>query len=476
MVFRGIPYAAPPVGDLRWRAAQPHGGWGEIFDARVNGLTAPQPWRPGGDPIMGGHGNPPFGEDCLTLNIWTPGADSAGRPVLVWIHGGGFMTGSANLENYSGAEFARDGDIVVVGINYRLGAFGFLHGLGDSNLWLSDQAAALQWIADNIAAFGGDSDRITVAGQSGGGFGTAALSAHPEARQCFQRAIVMSPPLGLSLPTPEEAFERTHALASALGHDDVDALRGETWERLIEGSLAVVGRNAEFGEWNLAFLPVLDPETMPQHPLQSLIDSDVDLIIGWTHDEAAFRFGLDPVAAEATNEQVVEWAAKRHGDRAPELTAAYRAAHPGARPVDVLTDLLSDDLFRMPSIRVAEERAASVAVRTYQFDLTSRAYDGVLGSPHCFELPFAFGNLSAWSHAPFLEGIDDFVADRVSGALHRALIAFIRDDSPGFDGLPGWPTYTVPERATMVFDDESRLELDPVGVWREAQSRSDYAV
>ena len=200
-VFRGVPYAAPPTGAARWQAAEPHSGWDGVREAAAYGPSAPQPWLPGGMPPVGSHGAPPFGEDCLTLNLWTPAVDDARRPVMVWIHGGGFLTGSGNLPFYACDTFARDGDVVAISVNYRLGPLGFLAGMGPANVWLTDQVAALQWIAANVAAFGGDPASVTLVGQSGGAFSIAALAQHPAALGLFRRGILQSPPLGLELPT-----------------------------------------------------------------------------------------------------------------------------------------------------------------------------------------------------------------------------------------------------------------------------------
>jgi len=195
--------------------------------------------------------------------VWTPGIDDARRPVLVWIHGGGFLTGSGNLAFYAADTFARDGDAVAISINYRLGPLGFMSGVGDANVWLTDQVAALRWVAANAAAFGGDPARIALAGQSGGAFSIAALAQHPDTRGLFQRGILQSPPLGLDLPAAEDAVERARSLARHLGHTDLAALHHESWERLIGGTIGVLGEYAKFGEWALAFLPVIDQATLP---------------------------------------------------------------------------------------------------------------------------------------------------------------------------------------------------------------------
>ena len=462
--FRGVPYAAPPVGALRWQAARPHPGWDGVRDAAEYGPTAPQPWRPEGlpviGPLVGSHGEPPFDEDCLTLNLWTPGVDDRRRPVLVWIHGGGFMTGSGNLPYYAGDRFASDGDIVAISINYRLGPLGFLSGVGDANCWLSDQVAALQWIVDNVAAFGGDPSRITLAGQSGGAFSIAALAQHPEARSQFQRGILQSPPLGLDLPGPQEAVARTRSLARHLGHRDIQALGDETWERLILGAVAVLGEFAEFGEWSVPFYPVVDAATLPRPPIAALADADADLIIGWTRDEATFAFGTDPRHTEASRDEVTAWASKRHGRRAEALYDEYAAASGKVRPVDVLAQIVTDELFRCGARRVVQERAARRPVYAYQFELASPMLDGAIGATHCLELPFTFANIDRWASAPFIQGLEAGMVARVTDALHDAWIGFVRQHEPVSRGLPFWPAYRADDAAIAVVGDDIRIVRD----------------
>jgi carboxylesterase type B len=452
-VFRGVPYAAPPVGPGRWKAARPHPGWGGVRDATGYGPSAPQPWQPGGLPPFGSHGEPPFSEDCLTLNVWTPGIDDTRRPVLVWIHGGGFLTGSGNLPFYAADTFARDGDVVAVSINYRLGPLGFLSGVGDANVWLTDQVAALRWIAANAAAFGGDPARITLAGQSGGAFSIAALAQHPGTRGLFQRGILQSPPLGLDLPSAEGAVERTWSLARQLGHTGLEALQDEPWERLIGGTIGVLGEYARFGEWALAFLPVIDEATLPRHPADALADAGTDLLIGWTSDEASFAFGMNPQYAATTRDQVIAWAGTRYQDRAEALYDAYAQARAGTRPVDVLVQIVTDDLFRRGGLHVADARAGSRPVRVYQFEVKSRLLNGALGATHCMELPFTFANISRWGTAPFIQDMPSEVIERVSGVLHNAWLGFARDGDPGHEGAPSWRPYTADNRAVLVVGD-----------------------
>ncbi|MFI8500902.1 carboxylesterase/lipase family protein [Streptomyces sp. NPDC085524] len=463
-VFRGVPYAAPPVGDLRWRAARPHPGWSGVRDATADGPSAPQMYREEGDPVLGGHGSPPFGEDCLTLDIWTPAADGARRPVLVWIHGGGFVSGSGSLPCYSGATFARDGDLVVVSINYRIGPLGYLYlgPYGDApeeggNHWLTDQLAALRWVKENIASFGGDPDRVTVAGQSGGAVSTAALVGHPQARGLIRRVVLQSPPLGLELPGPDTYLERTAAYLELCGAEDVHGLRALPWQDLIAAGAGLFAQTVQWGYWPTPFLPVIDGITLHHHPAESLLQAEaagIDVVIGWTREEANFGFALDEGYAAATREQVTARIAQTFGGpSAAGVYEAYERARPGSRPADVLMDLITDELFRIPAVRLAEAMAeAGRPVRAYQFDLPTPAYEGRLGAAHCLELPFVFDNFDQWRHAPFLAGLAPVVRDGLAWTMHRAWIAFVRTGDPNHPDMPAWDPYDTGTRTTMRFD------------------------
>ncbi|MFG2976580.1 carboxylesterase/lipase family protein [Streptomyces sp. NPDC048331] len=462
-VFRAVPYAAPPVGDLRWRPARPHAGWSGTRDATADGPSAPQMYLEGGDPVLGGHGEPPFDEDCLTLNVWTPAADDARRPVLVWIHGGGFVSGSGSLPGYSGETFARDGDLVVVSINYRIGPLGYLYpgegegGDAGGNFWLTDQLAALRWVKENIASFGGDPDAVTVAGQSGGAVSTAALAGHPQTEGLIRRVILQSPPFGLDLPDPASYLERTAAYLELAGAKDLAELRTLPWPELIGAGGGLFARTMRWGYWPTPFLPVIDGVTLSGHPARALLGgaaAEVDVMIGWTREEANFGFALDQGYAAATREQVIDRIAETFGSAAAEgVYAAYERARPGARPVDVLMDLITDELFRVPALRLAEARAeAGRPVWAYQFDLPTPAYEGRLGAAHCLELPFVFDNFDRWSHAPFLAGLAPAVRDGLAYAMHRAWIAFVRTGDPNHPDLPRWRPYDSRTRTTMRFD------------------------
>jgi carboxylesterase type B len=212
---------------------------------------------------------------------------------------------------------------------------------------------------------------------------------------------------------------------------------------------------AQFGEWGLAFQPVLDKATMPRHPLAALADADIDLMIGWTTDEASFAFGMNPQYAEVTREQVVGWATKRYGDDATGLYDAYTAASAAASPRQVLTQLVTDGLFRCGALQVADARAITRPVHAYQFEVTSPVLEGVLGAPHCMELAFTFANITRWGSAPLFSGLQPEVIRRVTDALHNAWIGFIRDGQPCRDGVPSWRPYMADDRAILVIGAES---------------------
>ncbi|WP_067537274.1 carboxylesterase family protein [Nocardia crassostreae] len=253
-------------------------------------------------------------------------------------------------------------------------------------------------------------------------------------------------PLSAAIPTATAALDRTRALARHLGHgDDIEALRQEPWERLILGTTAVIGEYRGFGDWALAFTPVLDPETLPRNPAAALADADIDILMGWTRDEASFSFGMDPSYRDASREQVTAWAA-RYGEHATAIAEQLP-------PAEAVIRIVGDAWFRGPGLHLARERSAARPAHVYQFDVNFPV-GAPIGATHCLEIPFVFGNLPRWSAAPFVRDFDPARAERVTDLLHRSWIAFIRDGDPTHPGLPSWSRYDSETPAILVIGDD----------------------
>ncbi|HUC37519.1 MAG TPA: carboxylesterase/lipase family protein [Acidimicrobiales bacterium] len=465
-VFKGVPYARPPVGELRLRAPQPPEPWAGVRPAREFGLWAPQ-----STPVSALTGDPPGeqGEDCLTLNVWTPGTEGA-KEVLVWVHGGAFLGGSGASVIYRGDRLASRGDVVVVTINYRLGILGFLAhpeladpdaGGAFGNWGLLDQVAALGWVRDNIAAFGGDPNNVTVFGESAGGMSVSDLLAVPAARNLFRRAIAQSgPPWAMSA---EHAEETAAKLMAQLGVATPHAIRELPAPALLEAQESLWARRVG---GMLPLTPVIDGAVLPVHPLTALREgasAEVPLLIGTNRDEFKFFIVADPKGRdpdEALVRRRIEQSSTGGERLSPdELIESYRAirARRGA-PVDpreLWSAIQSDRVFRIGSIRAAEAHAVrQPATFCYLFTWESPAMHGALGSCHALELPFVFGNLD-------LPGLDRFVG---AGPDAQALSAQMMDAWLSFakTGDPGWAPYDAERRSTMVFGPSSALQDAPM--------------
>ncbi|MFJ6440870.1 carboxylesterase/lipase family protein [Streptomyces sp. NPDC091649] len=450
-VFKGIRYAAPPFGPRRLRPPEAPQPWTGVRDALVPGPSAPQP---GYLPVMAGlleeAVNP--GEDCLNLNVWTPAPSrSQGRlPVMVWIHGGAFRNGSGSLATYDGARLAADG-VVCVTLNYRLGAEGFLLlPDGTSNLGLLDQIAALEWVRDNIAGFGGDPDNVTVFGQSAGAISITALMTMPRARGLFHRAITQS---GAGHHTHPEGVARrlTERLAALAGAEPTrESLAALPPQRLIAANDALgreIAQAADPGQWGesagggTTVLPVVDGATLPERSIDALsggIGREIDLLTGTTSDE--FRLFLVPLGiAPRITDEVLHGFLAGLGLDADRARSVYAAAHPGATPGDLLSAAMTDHAYRIPALRVAEARAVHGAdTYVYEFARPSPALDGVLGACHMAEIGFVFGNLDD-PHA----GPD--APQHLSDQMREAWISFARTGRPGPSvpgAMPSWPAYS----------------------------------
>jgi para-nitrobenzyl esterase len=487
--FSGIPYAAAPVGPLRWRPPQPPTPWEGVREATSFGPIAPQ-----AAPVSGITSpadldtSEPQSEDCLTLNIWTPEVPEippvdSGRPVMVWIHGGGFTGGSGSTVLYRGGEMARNGDVVVVTINYRLGALGFLghRALGDpdgyiGNWGLHDQVAALRWVRDHIGQFGGDAGNVTVFGESAGGFSVSALLGTPGAAGLFHRAIVQSG--GVHVHSVEEAERAGERLAAILGLDSCErsAFESVPTADLVGATGELAKRRPDPGLIRLPFLPVVDGAFLPQHPLAAVeqgLSSGVDLLIGTNKDEVTV-FGLgDPALQTLDAGGVASWTELAAPDLpSAELIETYRVARlarsEGVTPRDLWFATGTDGVFRWPSLQLAAAQNAQGAhTFVYLFAWESPAFGGMLGSCHALEVPFVFGSVRIPAVQLFTGGGPD--AEMLSFMIQTAWMAFARTGDPSHPALGDWSRWDPATRSTMVFDRHCRMEDGPrnteLSVW-----------
>jgi para-nitrobenzyl esterase len=472
--FLGIPFAAPPVGERRWRAPEPAPQWSRVRPAVHFAPSAPQP-----PSALPGMAVGPQDEDCLYLNVYTPSADGAPRPVMFWIHGGGFTTGSGSQALYDGGALAERGDVVVVTINYRLGALGYLHLPGcDANIGQLDQIAALRWTRDNIRAFGGDPEQVTIFGESAGGMAVATLLGMPGARGLFRAAIPQSG-AAHNVHTRESAARVTSALLAALGQStpELAKLRALPAAKLIEAQTAVMAERRALGQ--LAFCPTVDPATLPKPPLDAVREGaakGVALLVGSNRDESKlFRMGVAE-SASLSEESLAKRvraslsALRAHESHAERVVETYRQARTGrasVEPGELLDAIESDRTFRIPAIRLAESQQPHEP-RTYMYFFTweSPARRGTLGSCHALELPFVFGTLDAPTMDRFAGKGPD--ADALAARMMDAWIAFARSGQPSHASLPGWPAYDHAQRATLVFDRNCELVHAPLDAERAA--------
>jgi para-nitrobenzyl esterase len=410
------------------------------------------------------------GEDCLNLNVWTPDPTATGLPVFVWVHGGSFMNGSGAVDVYRGAAFARDG-VVCVTINYRLQAEGFLFtDDGTPNLGLLDQLAALQWVQDNIAAFGGDPAKVTVGGESAGAMSVTTLLSMPQSAGLFRAAITQS---GAAAHTIDRgtATKVTALLAEQLGVEPTHAaIAAQPPERVFEAAEKLVNEvqtapdPAKWGPLALSllpFCPTVDGTVLARPPLEAFAagaGSDVALLTGWNAEEARL-FLVAPGIIGFVDEPTAVAGASAYGVDGATAYATYRDA--GETPGDVLAAVVTDWFFAVPAVRVAEARQGSARPTwTYRCDHRSTAGGGLMGAAHATEIPFVFDNLDSPDAPAILgPGAPQDLADR----MHAAWVRFIAD------GDPGWPAYEPATRTTRVFGtdgtndqqlpDAARLEL-----------------
>jgi para-nitrobenzyl esterase len=466
-VFRGIPYAEPPVGEHRFGAPRPVKAWDGVREATNYGPPPPQSGLFGMDALASD-----TDDNWLTVNVFTPDL-GANLPVMVWIQGGGYMFGTSGLPEYDGGRLVRDGGVVLVTFNYRTGLEGFAQFAGaPANRGLLDQVAALQWVRDNIAGFGGDPGQVTVFGESAGGGSVAALLAMPRAVGLFHRAIVQSMP-GVFF-TPELATDIAGVFAAELGlRPTVADMATVAPAELPAVGDAVMAKISQWADrWGLAahrsipVAPVVDGDVLPATPWQALAEGaarDIDLIAGHVRNEQRLFALIEGILGMVTDEQAT--AALDLYAPSPDGARKYRAT--GAGPDDLYDQVHSDLLFRMPSLRLAEAHTG----RTHVYELTWPApgMGGALGACHGLDVPLVFGNLTSGQPAVLL-GDDVTEAEVVSAQMRKAWTAFATT------GDPGWPAYDPEQRLTRIFDTEPTVGTYPEDTSRRIWSEHEFSV
>ncbi|MEV8311127.1 carboxylesterase/lipase family protein [Streptomyces flavidovirens] len=467
VAFKGIPYAAPPVGPLRFQPPSPPDPWDAVRPATAYGPAAPQPH----DVLLEAmFGQPPFPTDeasCLTLNIWTPSPHGEARPVMVWLHGGAFLTGSGRDTVFDGSRLAQQHDVVVVTLNYRLGALGFLYlpellGEGyeqSGNLGLLDQVAALAWVRDSISAFGGDPGNVTLFGQSAGAMSVVSLMAMPAAAGLFHKAIAQSGNAeyvhGADHAT---AVTREILTALSIAEDEADKLLDVPAARLLEAQQTVSEAMRARGEgMGLPFAPVIDGAVLPQAPIEAIENgaaTDIPLILG-TNLEEGRLFLLGPDAPAIDDASLLNLFGAVYADPHKALEA-FRATEHDPSPLALLAAITGEQMFRAPTARLAEAHLShNPNVWLYLFTWRSTAGNTDLGACHSLELPFVFDNLDQ-------PGVEMFTGPRPPLDLARAMSAawatFARSGTPGCD----WAPFEAHTHPTMIFGTDHRMADDPL--------------
>lgn len=457
--WKGIPYAKPPVGPLRFRAPELPDSWEGTRDATSFSPVAPQSRRD----IMEFFGNDisNVNEDCLYLNVWSPAADDKKRPVMVWIHGGAFVAGSGSSNWYDGTSFANQGDVVVVTINYRLGVLGFLH-LGEiggadyatsGNCGILDQVAALQWVQENISKFGGDPNNVTIFGESAGAMSVGTLLGFPSAQGLFQKAILQSG-AAANVHTAETATKVAGHLLAALQIEPTNLSKLEDMpvEQLLQAADLLPAMSLQ---------PVIDGVSLPKHPEEAIAEGsakDVTTLIGTNKDEFTIFTHFDPEWKNADDTKVKALFDKTFGQLVPLISQHFAANVPLGQ--ELFNKLVTITVFTHPARKLAELQAKQGApVWMYRFDWETPVFNGVLKATHALEIPFVWNNLDDANTINFTG--DSPERQLLANQMHQAWINFAWNGDPNTTDLPEWPDYDLSNRSTLIFNRESAVENDP---------------
>jgi para-nitrobenzyl esterase len=496
VAFTGIPYAAAPVPPHRFAAPRPMTPWGGVRSATAYGPQAPQVLFPFLDPRFTTdpahapsrdfhrgveNASVRYDEDCLYLNVWTP-AVTGKRPVMVWLHGGGFAAGSGSWGWWTGEDLASKQDVVVVTLNHRLNILGFLcleafGGAGAgfaTNAGMRDIVMALQWVRDNIAAFGGDPNNVTIFGQSGGGMKVTTLMAMPAARGLFHKAIVQSGPFLNGVPR----MRADRIAASMLDRLGIDGAQVASLQDVPIAALVDAFASVQEGAPGVPrqFGPVVDGESLPADPFDPAAPAQsagIPLLIGATTEEVTSLLCLRDLSLLTLNEDDLAPAVARACDidqtAARSLIAVYRGARPPGRPpaspARLFAPIASDRRFGFDSIREAERQSEQASVFAYLLSWQSPVQGGRMGAPHNLCLPLVFGR----DRAPGVTG-EGTAHHALAAAMQTAWASFARTGDPSHPGLPQWPRFDTVERRTMRLDTECRAESDPHREERLAQA------